>query len=129
MTDTCSGCGRPVTWVVTEAGRRVELDPDPHPDGNVVPVTVAGHRRARVLSGDQLPAEGPAWRRHASTCTESPAARQRRARTAPRCRVCNLPMDPGLARREQWTEHPACDTTAGAQHAREALRTQRRETA
>jgi hypothetical protein len=119
--DTCGDCGRPVRWVITEGGRRIEIDPQPDPGGNVVPVTVDGHTRARILTGDQLPAEGPAYRRHAATCRESPEARKRRARTAPRCTVCLLPMDADLARLEQWTTHPSCDPAEGAATARAAL--------
>lgn len=124
---TCRACRGRVIWVITEGGRRIELDPDPTPDGNVVPVLAYGNHRARVLTGDHLPAEEPAWRQHSTTCPESPATRARRARLAPRCRVCLLPMDPDLARLEQWTEHPACDTTAGAAAARAALTAARRE--
>jgi hypothetical protein len=119
--DTCGDCGQPVRWVITERGRRIEIDPDPADDGNVVPIVVDGHTRARILTGDDLPAEGPAYRRHASTCPESVEARKRKARNSPRCRVCLLPMDPELARLEQWREHPACDTTEGANSVRAAL--------
>jgi hypothetical protein len=119
--DTCADCGQPTRWVITEQGRRVELDPEPVDGGNVVPVTVDGHVRARILDGGQLPAEEPAWRRHAGTCPESVDARRRRARLAPRCAVCLNPMDPDLARLEQWTTHPACDTAAAADTVRAAL--------
>jgi hypothetical protein len=121
--DTCSRCGGPTRWVITaDQGRRIELDPDPTPDGVIVPVTVDGHTRARVLTGDQLPAEGPAWQRHTRTCPESDEARKHRARTAPRCRVCTNPLDRELARREpQHLTHPACDTAAAAATVRAAL--------
>jgi hypothetical protein len=120
--DTCGDCRQPVRWVITEEGRRIEIDPDPvDDDGNVVPVVVDGHTRARILTGAELPADGPAYRRHVSTCPESPEARKRRARLAPRCRVCLFPMDPTLARLEQWTTHPACDTTAAAATVRATL--------
>lgn len=122
MTDNvCADCGRPTRWVITELGRRIELDPDSVEGGNVVPVVVDGHTRARVLTGGQLPADGLAWRRHSTTCPESVEARKRRARLAPRCRVCTEPMNADLARLEQWTTHPACDTAAAAATVRAAL--------
>jgi hypothetical protein len=117
----CGDCGHPTRWVITELGRRVELDPEPVPGGNVVRVLVDGHIRARVLGGGQLPAEEPAWRRHAATCTASPEHGKRQARLEPRCRVCLLPMDPDLTRLEQWTTHPACDPVEGANTVRAAL--------
>lgn len=119
--DVCSDCKQPTRWVITELGRRIELDPQPVEGGNVVPVTVDGHVRARVLGGDQLPHEGDTWRRHATTCSESVEARKRRARTAPRCGVCTNPMDSDLARLEQWDTHPACDPAAAAGTVRAAL--------
>jgi hypothetical protein len=128
VADTCSDCGGPVVWVITEGGRRVELDPDPAPDGNVVPVLTEGHRRARILTGDALPAQEPAWRRHSTTCPESLDARARRARQAPRCRVCTGPLDQALAAAEPHHDtHPACDDRAAAELVRHAARTAHRE--
>lgn len=122
MTESvCGDCGRPTRWVITELGRRIEIDPDPVHDGNVVPVVVDGHTRARVLGGGQLPVEGGAWQRHAVTCTASPEYVKRQARLAPRCRVCLLPMNPDLARLEQWTCHPCCDPVEGAATVRAAI--------
>ncbi|MFE0036799.1 hypothetical protein [Streptomyces sp. NPDC059015] len=31
---TCPDCRRPIRWTTTEAGKRLAVDPDPHPDGN-----------------------------------------------------------------------------------------------
>ena len=51
------------------------LDPDPHPDGNVVLVTLDdGAIRGRVLTGDELPAQQTAYVRHDRTCARSPQA-------------------------------------------------------
>lgn len=124
MTDTdttCRACGQPIRWVITEGGRRIALDPDPVDGGNIVPIYVEDRLRARVLTGTELPHEGPAWRRHSAACPESAEARARRARLAPRCTVCLNPMDTDLARLEQWTTHPACDPTEGANTVRAAL--------
>lgn len=127
-TATCSDCGGPVLRVITEGGRILELDADPHPDGNVVPVTADGRPVARVLTGDQLPAQEPAWQRHTTTCPESPDARRRRARQAPRCRVCTGPLDQALAAAEPHHDtHPACDDYAAAELVRYAARTAHRE--
>jgi hypothetical protein len=109
----CAACGARIRWVMTEHGRRIPLDPDPHEDGTVVAVTTPdGKPRARVLTGDALPAQEPAWRPHWVTCPAAPEhrARKRRSRShGPLCAVCRAPMDPDLARLEGWATHPSCD--------------------
>lgn len=32
----CSSCRRPILWCVTEGGKRMPIDPEPHSEGNVV---------------------------------------------------------------------------------------------
>ena len=121
---TCTDCGGPVRTIITaETGRRVELDPEPHPAGTVVPVLVDGRLVGRVLDGGQLPAQVPAWRRHDATCPRSAAARRHADRTAPRCTACQGKLDPVLARVEpHHDEHPSCDTRAAAALVRYAAR-------
>lgn len=102
---TCTSCGAPVRWVVTVTGRRIALDPDPHPGGNVIPTVEGGKPRARVLTGAEMPAQTVAWRQHAATC---PRTRTDRAL----CTACRSPLDPALAAAEPWhTTHPTCDPT------------------
>lgn len=122
---TCTGCGAAIRWVITDGGRRMPLDPDPVPDGNVVPAVIDGQRRARVLTGEQMPADGPAWQAHFRTCPAAPQFRRRPA--GPRCAVCHNPMNPDLADLEQWTTHPCCDPAAGASTVRAALADHRRK--
>lgn len=134
--DVCAGCGEPIRWVITTAGRRMPLDPDPHPDGTVVVRVVEGQPRAHVLTGPELPARELAWRPHWVTCPRAPEFRARKAPAVP-CMACQLPLDPVLARREpHHTTHPSCDpeaeraradekrarTRAGADAARAAAR-------
>lgn len=34
--NTCRACGAPIRWAITTAkGRRIPLDPEPRPDGNL----------------------------------------------------------------------------------------------
>lgn len=113
----CTGpsCGQVVRWVLTLAGRRLPIDPQPHPAGNIVPVTLDdGSVRAQVLGGDRLPVEPPrkAYRAHHATCPDAelfrsrrPAKRARRLCADP---ACGLPMDEELAVRERWRVHPSC---------------------
>ena len=95
----CSGprCGAIVRWVLTEAGRRMPLDEDPHPDGTVVlRHGPDGAVRAHVLTGAELPAQETAWRPHWQTCPDSSQLRRRKAAAAKRCRTCGCGMDPWL---------------------------------
>ena len=36
MSDFCRSCFQPIRWVETENGKRMPLDPDPVPGGNVI---------------------------------------------------------------------------------------------
>lgn len=113
MTDptVCTGCSAPIRWVLTVGGKRMPLDPDPHPDGNVIRVEHDGLIRARVLTGDELPAQEPAWRAHWVTCPASADFKRRKGATTPRCVECRQPLDPVLARLgDRW--HPCCAPVA-----------------
>ena len=111
--NVCLGCGEPIRWVLTERGRRMPLNPDPHPDGTVVVRLVDGRPRAHVLTGPELPAQEPAWRPHWVTCPSAPEFRARQGRTVARCTVCEFPLDPVLVAREpHHTTHPSCDPHA-----------------
>lgn len=111
---TCTACGAPIRWVITIGDRRMPLDPEPHEDGNVVPVVVDGGLvRARVLTGAELPAQEPAFRAHFVTCPQAAEFRRRRIATTPRCHGCGQPLDPVLGRRLDWLGrwHPCCAPT------------------
>lgn len=110
-TGTCngSGCTADVRWVLTEGGRRMPIDPDPHPDGTVVRrVDGQGRIRAHVLTGVELPAQEPAWRPHWTTCPASAEFRRRQWAAAPKCIACKLPLDRELTARTGWPWHPCC---------------------
>lgn len=114
--DTCTACSARIRWVITIGDRRMPLDPQPHEDGNVVPVVVdGGQRRARVLTGAELPAQVPAYRSHFVTCPNAAEFRRRKIATTPRCHGCGQPLDPVLSRRypNAWTArwHPTCAPT------------------
>ncbi|GAC1521682.1 MAG: hypothetical protein NVS3B1_06210 [Marmoricola sp.] len=36
MSEPCKSCGAPLLWAITEKGRQMPLDPEPHPDGNLL---------------------------------------------------------------------------------------------
>lgn len=93
----CSSCQAPIWWAITVGDRRMPLDVDAHPAGNVVPVLISRDgkelRRVKVLTGDQLPAQVPAWRAHFTTCPNSADHRRRRRILTPKCRFCQQPLD------------------------------------
>ena len=103
----CTGCSAPIRWVLTEAGKRMPIDPEPHPDGTVVPMVVDGKRRARVLGGSQLPAQQRAYRAHWVTCPASADFKRRKAATTAKCRACGTRMDPWLPA-NGWRFHIGC---------------------
>lgn len=112
-TGTCTGttCTAQIRWATTEAGRRLPLDLDPHPDGTVLMVAVDGRWRARILGGAQLPAQGEAWMPHWSTCPDSEHYRRRQRATTPRCRACRGRLDKWLVE-QGWHHHVLCAPTA-----------------
>ena len=98
--DVCPDCTQPVTPMITTTSKRVDLEPDVHPDGNwVTIVTPQGAVRAHTVAGLDLPiANG---RRH-HRCPPTPEP-------GPNCFHCGNPMPRGIATLLNWTEHPACD--------------------
>lgn len=74
----CRACGEPMTWAITEAGRRMPLNVGPDPKGNVVltGTTVRGVPRCRVLKKAELdagnlfdgPSADPRYMPHKATC-------------------------------------------------------------
>ncbi|BBA98283.1 hypothetical protein RVR_4414 [Actinacidiphila reveromycinica] len=71
---TCADCRREVWWTVTDAGKRLAVDPEPNPDGNAaVYRDGTGTRRSRRPT-DELPLMG--WERlhmpHVVTCSARP---------------------------------------------------------
>ena len=96
------GCGATVRWVLTVNHRRLDLDVDPTPHGNVIIRDLGdGRIRAEVLTGDRMPAQQQAWRMH-----KCPPKQER---PGPRCAGCHLPMQREIAIAEGWTHHPSCE--------------------
>lgn len=77
--NTCRSCHAEIRWEKTPAGKRMPLDQDPHPDGNVRLGLIGGEKVALVLAGAELAAAqiaGPMYRTHFQTCPD--AAEHRR---------------------------------------------------
>lgn len=70
----CSKCGKPVTWVYTEAGKKMPLDPLPVEDGTIV-YAGDGPDRVRVLKkadqDDLFLARLQRYKSHFATCPKA----------------------------------------------------------
>jgi len=75
MSSRCSSCDAPIIWAVTDAGKRMPLDAEPAPDGNVVLTRVGGQARAR--KGSEFGPNMPRHKSHFATC---PNANQHRGK-------------------------------------------------
>ncbi|GAB2677620.1 hypothetical protein [Thalassiella azotivora] len=104
----CSSCSSPVRRVMAEGGRWLDIDPLPHPAGNVHPLPDGPHWR--VLNGsDPRPDGVPLHRDHLHSCPHGPRAVQARRRAQVLCHECGRPLDVHLLELEPHTTHPACD--------------------
>jgi hypothetical protein len=65
---TCRSCGAQIVWAVTEAGKRMPVDPEPSPDGNVELIGSPEHPRA-VVHGTRPLFGPPLHLAHFVTCT------------------------------------------------------------
>lgn len=105
----CSSCDQPVRWVLTVAGKRMPLDPMPHPMGNVVFAITGSKAVVQVVSNQDLPTPGVSFRSHFATCPDGPAHRRSKVTTIPppRCAGCGMVMDRALYADGERT-HPTC---------------------
>jgi len=79
-TTSCSACGAPIRWATTTKGRRMPIDPEPHPEGNIrlqelddgiAPI-------AHVLDAlDASMTSEPLYRSHFATCPEADEFRRK----------------------------------------------------
>lgn len=75
---TCRSCGAPIRWVVTTSGKRMPIDPQPHANGNIVPLVDSDHpsRSPLALVLTAPPVDKPAWLSHFVTCPNAAAHRR-----------------------------------------------------
>jgi len=126
-TATCNAprCTAQVLLAITLGGKRIQLDPHPHPDGIVaIEITPDGSHRARILTGHDLPAQGQAWMPHERTCTDSATTKRRAYATAPKCRTCGSVMDVWLPA-NGYRNHVNCEPPADLRDRVKAMREKR----
>lgn len=86
MSDRCQSCQAEILWARTPSGRRIPLDAEPNPDGNVI---LTGYEdEARTLTKAELPAYRARgwriWMPHHATCPNADEWRRRERRIRPR---------------------------------------------
>jgi hypothetical protein len=101
----CRLCPQMIRWVTTVAGARMPVDPEPVPDGTVVPVIRGDQVLARVLRAgeDAAGVAGKRYRPHWATCA---GAGRRQGDGRGVCLLCGQEMiilSPGQR------AHPCCD--------------------
>lgn len=73
MTATCVSCGAPILWAVTDKGKRIPLDLEPVPLGNVAVSADSGFPSAPPMAKvwgnrHEWPPRKPRYVSHFSTC-------------------------------------------------------------
>lgn len=82
-TTPCSGCGAPIAWRLTVKGKKMPVDPDPVPDGNIVLnrgglVVVLDRERMAKLEARTDRERWPRFVSHFVTCPHRAAFRKAR---------------------------------------------------
>lgn len=103
----CSTCDQPIRWVTTVKGKRMSVDPLPHPMGNVVFAARTSRAVVDVVPKTDLPVSGVAFRPHFATCPQADLHRRPKQLPPPRCSACGSPMDRVMYAAGERT-HPCC---------------------
>ncbi len=70
----CASCGTEIVWVRTDKGKRMPVDAEPSPDGNIFPVDDDGMRNGVtvvVLGQPSLDDPDELWISHFATCDQA----------------------------------------------------------
>lgn len=76
----CKSCGQPIVWCRTDTGKRMPVDPEPSPEGNLVLIAGELPTTRSVSRGGHQPGE-PLYVSHFKTC---PHASAHRKKTSPK---------------------------------------------
>lgn len=68
----CRSCGQRVIWTVTEHGKHMPVDAEPHPAGNITLIPRAdGGATAHVLQKHEHAGGAALYRSHFTTCVDA----------------------------------------------------------
>lgn len=75
---TCFSCGNEIIWARTETGKRMPIDPSPHPEGNLVLYRGEMLPTVRPVSRivDRKP-DTPLYKSHFATCKQASQHRKK----------------------------------------------------
>jgi len=71
----CQSCGAHIVWAITEGGKKMPVDSEPDPDGNLLLWTQGQEWRTKVIQGEW---DGPRYRPHFATCPDAQSWRRPR---------------------------------------------------
>lgn len=75
----CRACGEPLVWAVSQKGRMMPVEKEPHPEGTVQLTERNGSWYAKILKADEARTfQGPLYRSHFSSCPKADQFRRRR---------------------------------------------------
>jgi hypothetical protein len=74
---TCRSCGAVILWAVTKAGKRIPLDAEPCPDGNVFVVQTERGLSAYFPTAGAVMEGCARHKSHFATCPDGPAHRRK----------------------------------------------------
>jgi hypothetical protein len=80
-TAVCRSCGAELFYAVTAGGKRIPLDAEPHPEGNIAVTRLKDRTQAQTLSGTELHLArsmgNVLYRTHFATCPDHALWRRR----------------------------------------------------
>lgn len=100
------GCGQPIIWTMTKAGKAFAVDPVPHPEGNTAVMRDAGGtlRSRRVTAELPLMPYERLMMPHTATCKPKPPPPPPRTPRAPNGHASALYAVLGVSRTASWEE-------------------------
>lgn len=66
----CKSCGASIQWMVSEGGKKIPIDADPSPDGNLILFGTGAHPVPKLWTGDR-------YKSHFATCPNAAQHRKR----------------------------------------------------
>jgi len=73
---TCRSCGALIVWAVTDSGKKMPVDSEPHPEGNLTVWAQGDTWRVKVIQTTTR-WDAPRFRPHFATCPDAQSWRKR----------------------------------------------------
>lgn len=76
--DHCRSCGAPIRWTISAKGRRLPIDPEPSPDGNITLEDRGQYREPRAVAHTVKAPDVVYYISHFATCPDAKKWRRKR---------------------------------------------------